>query len=97
VALAREELKAELTQAKAAGISIGAAAAFALAGLTMCCVAIAAAFANVGIAALVVAGVLLLVAGLLGYLGYRAVPRKPFGETRARLGSDVKQLRERIA
>lgn len=97
VALAREELKAELTQAKAAGISIGAAGALALSALTMFFVTIAAAFSLMWLASLILGGILLVVAGLLGFLGYKALPRKPLVETKERFESDVKQLRERIA
>jgi membrane protein implicated in regulation of membrane protease activity len=60
-------------------------------------VALAAAFIPMWLAALVVGGALLLVAAILAAVGWRALPRKPLAETRARLESDVKQLRERIA
>jgi hypothetical protein len=97
VALAVDGAKGDLAKARTAGISLGAAAALAVCAVTMFFVALAAAFVPMWLAALVVGGVLLLIGGILGLVGWRALPRKPLAETRARLESDVKQLRERIA
>ncbi|HEY6463597.1 MAG TPA: phage holin family protein [Polyangiaceae bacterium] len=97
VALAVDGAKGDLAKAKTAGVSLGAAAALAICAITMFFVALAAAFIPMWLAALVVGGGLLLVAAVLAAVGWRALPRKPLAETRARLESDVKQLRERIA
>jgi protein-S-isoprenylcysteine O-methyltransferase Ste14 len=97
VALAREEVRGELARAKKGGISLGAAVVLSLCALAMFLVAVASAFTPMWLAAVVIGGILLLVGALLGYLGYRAIPQRPMWETKERLESDVKQLRERIA
>lgn len=97
VALAREEVKSELAQVKAGSMSLGAGAAAGMCALTMFLVAIVSSFARMWLAALVTGGILLVVGGVLGYLGYRAMPQRPMSETKERLETDVKQLRERIA
>lgn len=97
VAMARQEVQGELTQAKAAGIALGAGAALAIAALTMFLVAIAAAFKTIWLAALIIGGIVLLVAGALGYAGWKAIPRRPLAETKERVETDLKQLRERTA
>jgi hypothetical protein len=97
VALAVRETRQSVARAKTAGIALGAAAALGLSALALMFVAVAAAFAPLWLAALVVAAILLAVAGVLALAGARALPRKPLEETRGRIRSDVEQLRERIA
>jgi hypothetical protein len=97
VALAREELTAEITRAKAGAIALGTAGALAVSGFTMFMVTIALAFSLSWLAALLIGVILLAMAGAVGYGGYKAMPRKPLGETRERLGANLKQLKERIA
>lgn len=97
VALAKEELRSELTRAKFGGIALGAGAGAALCGVTMCFVAIAAAFAWVWLAALIIGGILLVLAGTLAYGGFQALPKRPLEETKERIESDLKQLKERVA
>ncbi len=97
VALAREELKAELTQAKTGGFALGSAAAAGIAAFTMFMVTIALAFAIKWLAALIIGGVLLAMAGALALGGWKLMPKEPLGETRERIGSDLKQLKERVA
>jgi hypothetical protein len=97
VALAREELTAEITRAKAGAIALGTAGALAVSAFTMFMVAIAVAFDLPWLAALLVGVILLATSAAIGYGGYRAMPRKPLGETRERLEADLKQLKERIA
>lgn len=97
VALAVDETKAELGQVKTAAISLGVAGALGLSALTMFLVAIAAAFVPMWLASLVIGGILVATAAVLAIAGWRALPRKPMAETRERIESDVKQLRERIA
>jgi hypothetical protein len=96
IALAREEIGGQLAKAKVGAIALGAAAALALLASTMALVAMAAAFACVWIAALVIAGILLIAAGVIGLFGWRAMPKRPLAETRGRLESDLEQLKERI-
>jgi hypothetical protein len=95
VAMARQEVQEELTRAKAAGVALGGAGALAIAALAMFLVAFAAAFKMIWLAALIIGGIVLLMAGALGYGGWRTIPRQPLGQTKDRLQSDLKQLRER--
>ncbi len=98
VELAKEELLSELQQAKAGGIAIGVGAGAALSGVTLCFVAIAMAFRMEWLAALVIGGLLLALAALLVLGGYKALPRRPLlGETKERVQTDLKQLKERVA
>lgn len=97
VALARDEVRTEVTQAKASGIALGAAAALAVSGFTLLLVAVASVFAPMWLAAVVVGGILLAVAATLGAIGWKAMPPRLLGQTRERLESDVKQLKERVA
>ena len=97
VALAREEVRKETREAKAAGIGIGAAAALAISGFTMLLVSVALAFSATWLPALLVGAIVLAAAGIAGLLGYGAVPRKPLDETRRRLTTDVNMVKERLA
>jgi uncharacterized membrane protein YqjE len=98
VQLAKEELLSELRQAKAGGITIGVGAAVALMGVTLFFVAIAMAFDKEAVAALAVGGMLLVLGALLALVGTRVLPGRPLlGETKERLQTDLKQLKERVA
>ncbi|MEY4550236.1 MAG: hypothetical protein RL685_6431, partial [Pseudomonadota bacterium] len=82
VELARQDVSSELKQVKAAGILLGGAAAFAVVAIAMLDVALIIALGTTVTAALVVALIVLLQAGLLGYLGYRKLPKAPLQRTR---------------
>jgi hypothetical protein len=97
IALAREETKGELRQAKAGAMALGSAAAAAVASFTMFMVAIALAFSVAWLTSLIIGVILLASAGGLAFAGYKALPTKPLAETKERLESDLKQLKERIA
>jgi hypothetical protein len=97
VALAREELKAELRQTRAGIALLGAGVALGLSAVTMLIAAAALAFAQAWLAALLIGAGLLCLAGCLAYAGSRAFPRKPLDATKQRVESDLKQLKERIA
>jgi hypothetical protein len=98
VELAKEELWTELRSAKVGAITMGAGAAAALSGVTLCLVAIAMAFHREWLAALIIGGILLVLAAALVLGGYAALPRRPLlGETKERLEADLKQLKERVA
>jgi hypothetical protein len=98
VVLAKEELWAELHSAKLGSITIGAGAAAAVSGVTMCLVACAMAFRMEWLAALIIGGILLVLAAALALGGYAALPRRPLlGETKERIETDLKRLRERVA
>jgi hypothetical protein len=47
--------------------------------------------------ALVLGVSLAVLAGAIGLGGWKGIPRKLLGETRERIESDLKQLKERIA
>jgi len=93
VALGREELGSELTQARTSGIVLGVAAALVVTAVTMFLVTLAAAFETMWLASLVIGGLALSLAAALGYVGWRALPGRPLTETKARLGSALQQLR----
>jgi hypothetical protein len=98
VELAKEELWTELRSAKVGAITMGAGAGAALSGVTVCLVAIAMAFHREWLAALIIGGILLVLAAALVLGGYAALPRRPLlGETKERLEADIKQLKERVA
>jgi hypothetical protein len=98
VELAKEELWAELRSAKVSAIAIGAGAGAALAGVTLCFVAIAMAFRMEWLAALIIGGILLVLAAALALGGFKTLPRRPLlPETQERIGTDLKQLKERVA
>jgi hypothetical protein len=95
ISLAREEMRTEVVGAKTGGVIFGVAAAFALSGFTMCMVAIAAAFATVWLAALILGLILLIFASVLALGAWRDMPKKPMAETRDRIAFDLQQFKER--
>jgi hypothetical protein len=97
IALAREELKAEIAHAKLAGVALGSASAAAISAITMFMVAIALAFGRSWLAALIIGGILLCMSAAMGFAGWVALPKKPLVETRERIESDLRQLKERVA
>lgn len=97
VALAKEEVRAELARLQHAAIWLGIATGAALVVLCLLAVALVLVLGGTALAALGVAGGLLVVAGITGYLGYGKLPRRPLEKTRDRLESDVNQLKEHIA
>jgi hypothetical protein len=96
VALAREEIKAEMAKARGGAIAMAGGVAAALSGVTLCLVAIAAAFSVTWLAALILGIFLLASAGAAGLFGWRALPRRLLRETRDRFEADVKGIKERI-
>lgn len=97
VSLARDEVKKEVSGLKTAAVLLGSAAGIALVGLALVLVA-AGLFIYPGpVAVLVIGAVLLVAAGVAGLVGYKAVPRTPLADTRRRLETDVKMLKERTA
>ena len=97
VALAKEEVKEELKEVEHAAISLGVAAGASLIVLSLLAVAIVLAVGGTALAALIVAGCFLVIAGVAAYLGYGLLPKKPMEKTRHRLENDVNQLKEHIA
>ena len=97
VALAKEEIRDEVGQAKSAAIMFGASTFLGILGVALLLVALALAIFPGPIPALVIGGVMLVVAGVLGFVAYKRVPKKPLDQTARRLETDVKVLKERIA
>jgi hypothetical protein len=97
VALAREEIHTEIARMRSGVTALASAAAAALAGVVMLLAAIALAFVQAWLVALILGGILFVCAAAAGLYGWRALPKRPMNGTRERLESDLKQLRERIA
>jgi uncharacterized membrane protein YqjE len=97
VELAKEELREELGRAKAGAMALGAGAGLALSGVTMFFVTIAMAFRMEWLAALILGGILVVLAGILAYGGFKLLPRRPLEQTKERIETDLKQLKERVA
>jgi len=97
VALARNEAKREIKGARGAAVAFGVSAVIAVMGATMFFVAIALAFASGPVPALVVGGILLFVAGCAALVGMGLLPKQPLVETRQRIESNVRLVKERVA
>ena len=97
VQLAKEDARIEVKHLKDSAILFGVAGGIGFMGLTMLAVALVLALGGTALVALAVAGGLLVVAGILGFVGYGMVPKAPLERTRNRLTNDVKQLKEHIA
>ena len=97
VALAKEEVREEVGQAKGAAIMFGASTFLGILGVALLLVALALAIFPGPIPALVIGGAMLVIAGVLGFVAYQKVPKKPLDRTKRRLETDAKILKERIA
>jgi hypothetical protein len=97
VALAREDVKAELVQVQRAAIGLGIAAGATVIVLCLLAVALVLALGGTPLAALGVAGGFVVIGGIAGYAGYGMLPKNPLEKTRHRLQTDVNQLKEHIA
>jgi uncharacterized membrane protein YqjE len=96
VELAKGEVKEELLQAKHAAIAAGAAVCALLLCLAMALLALVLALGGAAQHALIIAGVLLLLAAGSGAYAYSAFPKRPLGKTRNRLQGDAEQLKEHV-
>jgi uncharacterized membrane protein YqjE len=97
VALAKREAMKDVAHLKAAAIGFGVGVAAALLGVALLLVALALAIAPTAIPALIIGAVLLAVGAGAGAFAWKALPRKPLGDTRKRLETDARLLKERIA
>jgi hypothetical protein len=97
VALAREEVSADLRQARTSAIAFGGAGGALFASFTMLLVAVALSSSVAWVAALVIAALLMFIGGGLALAAYKALPAKPMAKTRERIETDWKQLKERSA
>jgi hypothetical protein len=96
VALARTDVHDELGQMRRAGIAFGLGAGLGINVVSMLLVAVVTAFAREWLAALVVGAALALIAGASALIGRRWLPRRPLAETRDRIRTDLRQLKERV-
>ena len=96
VSLAHAEVRKEVARAKTGAIAFAIAVTVGIAALTMFLVAIPLAFGASAGAACMVAGILILVSGAAGIVGWKTLPKQLMGTTRSRLESDYNQLKERI-
>ena len=97
VALAKEEMKAELKQVQRAAIGMGVALASLVLVLCLLSVALVLALGGTAVVALLIAVVFLVIGGIGGLVGYGMLPKSPLERTRHRLEKDVNQLKEHIA
>ena len=98
VALAKQEMRHELTQLEGAAIAFGVAAATTLLALAMLLVALLFALGGGAGTALVMAAVLLAATMVAGMIGYRLIPRTPVPERTVKdVEKQAKQLKTRLA
>ena len=81
VALAKEEMKAELEHVQRAAVGLGIALASSV--LVLCLLSVALVF--------------LVIGGVAALVGYSKLPKAPLERTRHRLETDMIQLKEHIA
>ena len=96
VKLAREEVGEDLLQLKTAALLAGTAAVLAILTLSALLVALVLGLGGTAIVALIVAGVLLLGCGFTALVAYKHVPKVALQRTRARLKSDISNLKEHV-
>lgn len=95
---AKRELKEEIAVAKKSGIFLGAAMVLALCGLSALFVALGIALPGAPGWGVAIIGVLqLVIAGTLGYLGVKKLPKKPMEKTIDRIKTDIAVTREQFA
>lgn len=97
IEIAKNEVEKEIAQAKKAAVGFGVALAAGVLVLCLLAVALVLALGGTPLAALGVAGGLLVVGAIAAFAGYSVLPKKPLEVTRHRLKSDVTQLKEHIA
>lgn len=100
VALAKEEVEAELARAKKAAIVFGVGFAATFVALSLLGVALVLALGGTPVVALLVTVGYLVVAGIATAIGYTLMPKEPLAHTRRRLEADfvhLKDLKERLA
>jgi hypothetical protein len=94
---AKVELSHEVRAARVSGVCLGGGAAMALVALAMLFVAGAAALElPLWAAALLGAGVALVLAALFAAIGWAKLPKKPMRHTLERLSMDLEELREQL-
>ncbi|MBF5046072.1 phage holin family protein [Aggregicoccus sp. 17bor-14] len=94
---AKKELKEEAKAARTSGILLGAAFVLVLCALSALFVALGLALpVGPALGVLIVGVALLLVTGLLAFVGVKKLPKKPLPHTQARLRTDLTLTRETL-
>lgn len=94
--LAQEELREDVRKLKGAGILLAIAGALFIVALAMFDVAVVLALGGTVSAALIVAFIVLAQVAIVGFIGYRQLPKVPLERTRSRLATDVRALKEQV-
>lgn len=97
VALARDEIKTELQATERAAIALALALAAAVVALTMFTMALVLALHAAAWVVAVAGAGFLVMGAIAAYAGYEALPKNPLEKTRARLQSDVREIKENLA
>lgn len=97
VALAKDEVRQELLDAKRSAIMFAVAAVAALLAAAMLLCGLALAIFPGPAPALIIGGVLVLAAAVLGALAWKSAPKSPLAMTRRRVEGDARVLKEGIS
>ncbi len=97
VALAKAELRTQVTTAKVSAVAFSVALMTGILALAMGLVSLALAFSTGPLPALIIALTLLAVSIAAGVLGFMEFPRMPIPMTQKRLESDLRLIKEHIA
>lgn len=97
VELAKREARSEITHLKTAGIAFAVAAVTAIVGLATLLVSLVLATGAQWEVALAIGAGLVVAGGIAAFTGVGLVPRKPLERTRQRVGTELQELKERVA
>jgi hypothetical protein len=97
VALAREEIRTEITRMRTGAVALGFAGGTIVAGIAVVLSGVAMTFQRAWLVALGLGAALILGGTATALYGWRSLPKNPMNGTKERLESDIKQLRERVA
>lgn len=97
IALAKEELRQEVSKGTQAAIGFGTCVALAITMVSMLALAAVLAAGGSPLAALIAAGVCLVLAAAAAGIGYSRLPLNPLERTRRQLSNNVKHLKEHLA
>ncbi|MEO8183552.1 MAG: phage holin family protein [Deltaproteobacteria bacterium] len=96
IKLAQAELHEDVRKLKVAGILLAIAGALFIVALAMFDVAVVFALGGTASAAVIVAFIVLAEVAVVGFIGYRQLPKVPLERTRSRLATDVRALKEQV-
>jgi len=96
VELAKDDLKRQAMAARSGAIALGISAVLLTLGLALLLVALALFIFPGPIPALVLGLLLVAAAGLGASVGRKLLPKKPLGDTRRRLETDIDSLKDQV-